>query len=85
MLHINCSPSVALNRLSALYKVKGWEIALTEAERLKMDNNHFYFILLGELYKHTDAVKAQESLSRAYSLAKTATEKKAISKKMGEI
>ena len=85
LLLINYSPSVALNRLFALYKVKGWEIALTEAERLKMDNNHFYFILLGELYKHTDAVKAQESLSRAYSLAKTATEKKAISKKMGEI
>lgn len=77
---INYSPSVALNRLFALYKVNGWEIALPEAEGLKMENNHFYFILLGELYKHTDPKKAKTKFRRAHVIAKTKTEKKVIQK-----
>ncbi len=50
LLLINYSPSVALNRIFALYKVKGSQAALDEAEKLRLENNHFYFLLLGELY-----------------------------------
>ena len=85
LLLINFSPSVALNRIFALYKANGWEIALTEAENLKLENNHFYFILLGELYKNTDLEKALASFRRAYTLAKTQTEKKDIRKKIESI
>jgi len=79
---INFSPSVALNRIYALYKVSGWKTALAEAEGLRMENSHFYFILLGELYKSTDREKAMESFNRAYRLAKNETEKKGIERKI---
>lgn len=82
LLLINYSPSVVLNRIFALYKAHGWESALTEAENLSLENNHFYYILLGELYRNTDLLKAQESFQRAVVLAKTQTEKKYIRKKI---
>jgi predicted RNA polymerase sigma factor len=82
LLLLNPSPSVALNRIFALYKVKGPAAALVEAENLNMDNNHFYFVLLGELYKNIDAQKAKFNFQRAYSLAKTEIEKQGIQLKM---
>jgi RNA polymerase sigma-70 factor (ECF subfamily) len=85
LILVNYSPSVALNRIFALYKTKGWEIALMEAEKLKMENNHFYFILLGELYKNADLEKASRSLRQAHTQAKTETEKKEILKKIEEL
>src|SRR6202012_3890311 len=47
LLLINYSPSVALNRAFALYKVDGPEAALEAAEKLKLEDDHFYFLLLG--------------------------------------
>ncbi|NCD69534.1 RNA polymerase sigma factor [Mucilaginibacter agri] len=78
LLMINYSPAVALNRTYALYKANGWQEALTEAEKLKLENNHFYFLLLGELYQHQDYAKALLSYQRAYDLAKTSTERNGI-------
>jgi len=82
LLLVNYSPSVALNRTFALYKANGWQVALPEAEKLKLENNHFYFILLGELYKNTDKSKARSSFQKAFDLAKTQTEKQRIREKM---
>jgi RNA polymerase sigma-70 factor (ECF subfamily) len=82
LLLINYSPSAALNRTFALYKARGWQKALNEAEKLKLDNNHFYFILLGELYKNVDQEKAVLSFQRALSLAKTHIEKRGIQEKI---
>lgn len=82
LLLIYPSPSVALNRIFALYKVKGPQPALIEAEKLNLDNNHFYFLLLGELYKSIDAQKAKLNFQKAYSLAKTETEKQCILEKI---
>jgi RNA polymerase sigma-70 factor (ECF subfamily) len=45
LLMINYSPAVALNRTYALYKANGKQEALQEALKLKLDNNHFYFVL----------------------------------------
>lgn len=81
LLLINYSPSVALNRTYALYKANGKEVALVEAEKLKL-NNHFYYLLLGELYKDIDNDKARENLQKALSLAKTITERQGIMEKM---
>jgi RNA polymerase sigma-70 factor (ECF subfamily) len=82
LLLINYSPSVALNRTYALYKVKGQQAALVEAEKLNLENNHFYHVLLGELYKNMDKKKARSNFQMAYSLAKTQTEKQDIQKKI---
>jgi RNA polymerase sigma factor (sigma-70 family) len=82
---VNPSPSVALNRIFALYKVKGPQSALIEAQELNLDSNHFYFVLLGELYKNIDARKAKLNFKKAYSLAKTDTEKETIQEKIDDI
>lgn len=78
LLLLNYSPSVALHRTFALYKANGREAALAEAKKLKLENNHFYFILLGELYKDADSAKAKQYYQRAYELSKTQTEKRGI-------
>lgn len=82
LLLLNYSPSVALNRTFALYKANGLTEALIEAEKLKLENNHFYYILLAELYKGLDREKAKLNLEKAYKLAKTDAEKQGIAQKM---
>lgn len=82
LLQINYSPTVALNRTYALYKARGKKAALTEAEKLQLTGNHFYFTLLGELYTGVDDKKAKSSLQRAYDLAKTQTDKRTIQAKI---
>ncbi|HVV02611.1 MAG TPA: DUF6596 domain-containing protein [Puia sp.] len=82
LLLVNYSPGVALNRTYALYKANGRQEALIEAEKLRLDNNHFYFILLGELYKGLDDEKAKLHLQKAYDLAKTLTERQGIREKI---
>ncbi len=85
LLPVNYSPSVALNRTFALYKAKGQQAALVEAEKLKLENNHFYFILLGELYKNLDNQKAKFNFKKAYALAKTETERQGIQEKINSV
>ena len=82
LLQLNYSPAVALNRIFALSRVYGPGHALIEAEKLRCENNHFYFLLLGELYKTIDVYKSQLNLQKAYSLAKTETERKKIGEKL---
>ena len=82
LLEINYSPGVALNRVYALYKAMGKEIALVEAEKLNLTNNHFYFTLLGELYEGIDNERAKANFEKALSLAKTETERQTINLKM---
>ena len=85
LMKINNSLSAILSRIYALYKIKGAESALAEAEKLNLENNHFYFLLLGELYKSIDLEKAKVNYGKAYSLAKTETEKKGILEKIDEL
>jgi RNA polymerase sigma-70 factor (ECF subfamily) len=85
LLLINYSPSVALNRIFALYKVKGPQEALIEAEKLKLENYHFYFLLLGELYRSLDPEKARSCFERAYDLARTQPERKSIKEKINTV
>ena len=85
LLELNYSPSVALNRIYALYRVQGREIALAEAEKLQLENDHFYFLLLGELYAAVDAGKARLNFQKAYELARTQTEKQGIQEKMAAL
>lgn len=85
LLLVNYSPSVVLNRMFALYKAKDAQSAVTETEKLNFENNHFYFLLLGELYKNINSGKARIYFQKAYSLAKTETEKKDIQIKIDHL
>jgi RNA polymerase sigma-70 factor (ECF subfamily) len=85
LLLINYSPSVALNRIYALYKAKDRREALAEAEKLQLENSHFYYLLLGELYKGFDNKKASLHFQMAYSLAKTQTERMDIQAKLDSL
>ena len=85
LLMVNYSPSVALNRTFALYKANGRQEALVEAEKLKLENNHFYYLLLGELYKGFDNEKAALHFQKAYALAKTQTERSGIQEKIDSL
>ncbi len=82
LLLVNYSPAVALNRTFALFRANGREAALAEAEKLKLDNNHFYFVLLGELYRGIDPERARLHFQKALALARTQTEKQTIQAKI---
>lgn len=85
LMRLNYSPSVALNRIFALYKVSGAEAAIAEAEQLQFSKNHFYFVLLGELYKDIDKDKAKDHLLSALSIARTQVEKELIQDKIEQL
>ena len=85
LLVIEYSPIAALNRTYALSKVKGKEAAIGEAEKLNLATNHFYFVLLGELYTGINDKKAKECFQKAISLAKTETERRTIQKKVVQL
>ncbi|HEY2727380.1 MAG TPA: RNA polymerase subunit sigma, partial [Parafilimonas sp.] len=74
-----------LNRTFALSKVYGNAKAIKEAEKLQLTNNHYYYTLLGELYKDINDNKAKENFQTAYALAKTQTDKQTIRKKVDEL
>ncbi|MGZ3945028.1 MAG: RNA polymerase sigma factor [Mucilaginibacter sp.] len=84
-LQIEYSPIAALNRTYALSKANGKEVAIIEAEKLKLDNNQFYFALLGELYTGIDNEVAKKHLQKAHSLAKTQTDKQVIQLKIDQL
>jgi RNA polymerase sigma-70 factor (ECF subfamily) len=82
LLMIEYSPIIALNRTFALSKTNGKQAAIIEAEKLQLINNHFYYTLLGELYKDIDNAKAKCNFEKAYVLAKTQTDKQTIRKNL---
>ncbi len=85
LLQIEYSPIAALNRTYALSKAQGKEIAIHEAEKLQLTDNHFYFTLLGELYAGIDDDKATLNFQQALSLAKTKTDKRTIQERINKI
>jgi RNA polymerase sigma-70 factor (ECF subfamily) len=82
---INPSPSVALNRIYSLYKVKGRQAALAEAETLNLTTNHFYYVLLGELHKASEPEKAAVYYQQAYELAKSPAERQSIQQQLNKL
>ncbi len=82
LLQVAYSPVAALNRTFALFKVNGRQAAIVEAEKLQLTDNHYYYTLLGELYKDIDPRKAATNYTRALELAKSNADKNTIRKKM---
>jgi len=82
LLQIEYSPVAALNRTYALSRANGKLQAIVEAEKLQLADNHFYFVLLGELYADIDPANATRHYAHAMALAKTPADKQAIQKKL---
>lgn len=78
LLQLEYSPVAALNRTYALSKARGKQEAIMEAEKLNLSNNHYYFTLLGELYRDIDTDRAKNNFEKALSLAKTGADKRMI-------
>jgi RNA polymerase sigma-70 factor (ECF subfamily) len=85
LLQLEYSPMAALNRTFALSKARGKQAAIPEAEKLRLTSNHYYYTLLGELYKGIDNAKARANFQTAYTLAKTQADKQTIQKKLEEL
>lgn len=85
LLQIEYSPIAALNRTFALSKANNKQEAITEAQKLNLADNHFYFTLLGELYTNVDNKKAKENFQKAFAIAKTQADKQTIQKKLSDI
>ncbi|MEC5143458.1 DUF6596 domain-containing protein [Chitinophaga sp. 212800010-3] len=82
LLQLIYSPVAALNRTYALARVYGPETGIREAEKLKLEQNHYYFVLLGELYTSVDTAKAAEHFQKALALAQTQADKQTIQRKL---
>jgi RNA polymerase sigma factor (sigma-70 family) len=82
LLQVEYSPVAALNRMYALAKVHGKETAIAATEKLALNDDQFFFTLLGELYTGIDREKAKENLSKALSLAKTPADKSIIQRRL---
>jgi RNA polymerase sigma factor (sigma-70 family) len=82
LLQLEYSPIAALNRTYALAKANGRKEAITEAEKLNLDENHLYHLLLANLYEEVDVKKSLLHLQKALALAKPISEKNNITKKI---
>ncbi|HEV3221263.1 MAG TPA: sigma-70 family RNA polymerase sigma factor [Puia sp.] len=85
LLFIRYSPVTALNRTYALSKVKGKTVAIEEAEKLGLTNNHLYHVLLGYLFTGSENTKAVRHLKTALKLAKTDRERNLIRKDLKKV
>ncbi|HEY0653933.1 MAG TPA: DUF6596 domain-containing protein [Chryseosolibacter sp.] len=82
LLQIEYSPVAALNRTYALSKCRSVQEAIGEAEKLRLESNPYYFLLLGELYKDIDHEKARHHLESAKKISKSVAERRVIEEKM---
>jgi predicted RNA polymerase sigma factor len=85
LLSIEYTPVAALNRTYAYSKVHGKAAAIEEAEKLDLQENRFYFALLGELYKGIDNFKSKMNFHRALALAKTQPDRQTIQKQIDKL
>lgn len=85
LLQIEYSPIAALNRTYALSQVKGVQTALAELQKIPLENHHLYQVLLADFYLSIDPMKCREHLEIALQLAKTATERYFIHKKIEKL
>lgn len=75
LLQIEYSPIAALNRTYALAKANGIQEAIVEAEKLKLDGNQQYHVLLGHLYRNINQLTAKQHLLVAKTLTKRSADK----------
>ncbi|MBT1707218.1 RNA polymerase subunit sigma [Fulvivirgaceae bacterium PWU5] len=79
------SPIAALNRTFALSKAHGKEVAIAEAEKLKLTTNPFYYSLLGNLYTGIDNRKALQHFETAANLTTSAADKATLQRTIARL
>jgi RNA polymerase sigma factor (sigma-70 family) len=85
LLQMEDSPLAALNRVYAYSKVNGESKAIPEAEKLRLNDNHYYFTLLGELYKDIDHHRAIDNFEKALLKARNKTDRQTLRHKIGQL
>lgn len=85
LLILEYSPIAALNRTYALAKTSGKAVAIQEAEKLNLLDNHFYYLLLGNLYTDVDNEKALQHFKTALKLANITADKSTIIKNIDRL
>ena len=85
LLQLEYSPIAALNRTYALSKANGVEEAIIAAEKLHLNDNHYYHTLLGVLYKGVNKSKSRNHFERALTLAVTQVDKKIIADHLSNV
>ncbi len=85
LLQIEYSASAALNRTYALYRVQGQKVALKEALKIKLQDNHLYHSLLAELYSESNPEKQKQHLEKSLLLAKSEQDINLIKRKLDRI
>lgn len=86
LLILEYTPVAALNRTYALAKANSTEEAIAEAEKLRLTDNHFYFVLLGTLYLHQkNSGKARMLFQMAKDVAQSGNDRQLIQKKIDEL
>jgi RNA polymerase sigma-70 factor (ECF subfamily) len=85
LLLMHNSPVVALNRVYVLSKVEGKEVAIAEAESIRLPENRFYHALLGDLYTGLNDQVAVEHLQQALSLARVPADRSLLRKKIEKL
>lgn len=82
LLVVEYSPVAALNRTYALARARGKAEALGEALKLALEENRFYWALLGELYTGSDDGVARQRFEQALAMARTPAEREVLQKKI---
>jgi RNA polymerase sigma factor (sigma-70 family) len=85
LLITDYSAVAALNRVYAVSKINGKKAAINEAESLQLVRNHYYYALLGELYRGIDNEKSRHNFGKALTLAKTKGDKSIIQKNIDKL
>jgi RNA polymerase sigma factor (sigma-70 family) len=85
LLQIAYSPAAALNRTYALSRANGKSLAIPEAEKLQLIDNHYYYTLLADLYDQIDKSKAIENLEKALAIAKTQADRNILSDRLSKL
>lgn len=82
LLKIEYSPIIALNRTYALSKVQGKQIAIQEALKINLSDNHLYHALLADFYVDDSPHLHIQHLEQALKLAKSDSDKIMLKKKL---
>lgn len=78
LLQIEYSPIAALNRTYALSRANGNQEAIQEAEKLQLNDNHYYHTLLGVLYRDIDKAESISNFEKALLIARTEADRRTI-------
>lgn len=85
LLQVEYSPVAALNRIYALSKLRGPQVAIEALSAIRSNRNQYYYSLLGELYRTVNRELAARHFQQALSLAGSAADRQILQEKIRAI